>query len=426
MSSTVKCSSCNIVIDELLAYIQNKISVVPEPDLIKICVSAFNSDEIKTSKTLLFESLPTDKRKIIRKREGRENRDIRDILGVFKSADVEVIPTFVARNLDKLPPVTFDSLDVTKLLKDITLLRADVDVIKSNYVTMDTFEDLKNDVSSKRQSSIPTQSIPVSPCFRSINLKRGACFDSGPMGLPHLDSTVLEVDCKNVQSSSVQNKDLNMKSGISPNESNNERDRENKVAFLSPVTAARETGSAHQLSDRPAAVCDNSAGVSTQMTNERKTFTEVVKTYKYSQQTSQHESDNQWQIAQSKKRKNRSKTQVRSKIGSASDLDGKFKAADTKIPIFITKVHKDTQESDICTYIMSKTYEKVVLQKLNIKRQDDHNAYKFFVNKEKLQLFLDSELWPKGIIFKRFVHYKQRTWKDMDAANGPKQRSFNG
>jgi hypothetical protein len=47
MSSVLKCNSCNIVIDELLSYIQNKISIVDEETLVRICTTSFSSDEIK-------------------------------------------------------------------------------------------------------------------------------------------------------------------------------------------------------------------------------------------------------------------------------------------------------------------------------------------------------------------------------------------
>lgn len=32
-----------------------------------------------------------------------------------------------------------------------------------------------------------------------------------------------------------------------------------------------------------------------------------------------------------------------------------------------------------------------------------HNAYKLYVSRHKLDMFLDESLWPKNIIFRRFV-----------------------
>lgn len=74
MSWTIKCNSCNIVIDELLSYIQNKISIADEETSVKICASTFSTEQINKSKELLFESVPTDQRKTIRKGKGKENR----------------------------------------------------------------------------------------------------------------------------------------------------------------------------------------------------------------------------------------------------------------------------------------------------------------------------------------------------------------
>lgn len=135
MTKVLKCNNCNIVVDELLAFVQNKIDVMDEDSLCRICKSAFDKNVIEKSKTLLFESVPTDRRKINRKRAGKEQRDIEDIISLFKSADPDIIPVFVARDLHMLPPVTFDHVDVTDFLRKITLMRAELDEIKSTYAT---------------------------------------------------------------------------------------------------------------------------------------------------------------------------------------------------------------------------------------------------------------------------------------------------
>lgn len=110
------------------------------------------------------------------------------------------------------------------------------------------------------------------------------------------------------------------------------------------------------------------------------------------------------------KRNVKPKYRYMGQMGKSNEVQGNFKAAETKIPIFITNVHTDTLESDIVDYIFRKTNETVSLQKLNIKRgKEHHNAYKLFISKHKLPVFLDDQLWPPGIIFRRFVHYKPMT-----------------
>ncbi|XP_060810103.1 uncharacterized protein LOC132904205 [Amyelois transitella] len=186
MTDIVKCNVCNIVIDEMLSYIQNKISVIDEESLVRICVSAFTGEEIKNSKSLLFSAIPTERRKIQRKRKGKESRDMDDIIMLFKSTDPENLPVFVARQLEKLPPVTFDHLDCTKLLKDLTRMSAEIENIKSRYATLSQLEEMKLDV-----NRFKSMSIPATPCF-NVNMKRGAWGrNSGPMGLSQFQNSTL-------------------------------------------------------------------------------------------------------------------------------------------------------------------------------------------------------------------------------------------
>lgn len=162
MSNILKCNSCKIVIDEMLSYIQNKISISDEETLIRICVSSFNSDEILQSKSLLFDSLPIDQcNKITRKGKGKNQRDLEDIIGVFKAIDPDIIPIFVARQLEKLPPITFDHLDCTKLLKDIATLRGEMDQVKRTYVSFNQLMDFKAEMDKTRPSSQSVQKMQV-------------------------------------------------------------------------------------------------------------------------------------------------------------------------------------------------------------------------------------------------------------------------
>lgn len=69
-SKVVKCNNCNIVICELLAFIQNKIDVMSEESIVRICTTSFSADEVELAKSLLFDSIKTTKRKISRKRLG--------------------------------------------------------------------------------------------------------------------------------------------------------------------------------------------------------------------------------------------------------------------------------------------------------------------------------------------------------------------
>ena len=55
------------------------------------------------------------------------------------------IPIFVARNLTKLPPVTFNHVDVTRLLKDMVLLQREVATIRQIYVKEENLDVVRNE-----------------------------------------------------------------------------------------------------------------------------------------------------------------------------------------------------------------------------------------------------------------------------------------
>lgn len=79
-SDLVKCCTCNIVINEVLAFVNNRIDVMDEESVSRICLSAFSQADITTAKNLLFDSISTTKPKRIRKRNGKTLREIDDII----------------------------------------------------------------------------------------------------------------------------------------------------------------------------------------------------------------------------------------------------------------------------------------------------------------------------------------------------------
>lgn len=113
----------------------------------------------------------------------------------------------------------------------------------------------------------------------------------------------------------------------------------------------------------------------------------------------------EWILVQRNKLRNR----FMERTGKAViNSDAKFKAAENRIPLFISNVNKDASEMDICEYVQSKTKEKVTMEKTKMKTDRPYNAFKMYVSKHKLDLYLDDNLWPDGIRFRRFVHFRKR------------------
>jgi hypothetical protein len=93
-----------------------------------------------------------------------------------------------------------------------------------------------------------------------------------------------------------------------------------------------------------------------------------------------------------------------------TDPNAKFKAATIpKLPIYISNVSKDVNESDIADYIKYRIQESVTLFKINRKSPKSYDSYKLYISKNKLSLVLSDEFWPKDITFRRFVYDKPKS-----------------
>lgn len=135
-----------IIIDELLSYIQNKISVVDDATLIRICLLTFTKKEIERSKVTLFETVPIITRGPIRRYAMKEERDLAEIINVFRTTREEDIPVFVAMDLEKLPPTTLDEIQMCKdLLNDIVNINAKIDNMKRRKVN-NNLQEIRNEI----------------------------------------------------------------------------------------------------------------------------------------------------------------------------------------------------------------------------------------------------------------------------------------
>ncbi|VVD06026.1 unnamed protein product [Leptidea sinapis] len=115
-----------VIINEYLTFIQNKIDLLDELSIVQICATTFTDTEVETGKSILYQSCGDKVRIVHRKGDEKKKRNIRDTIKLLKEVDPDVQPTFVARDLNRLPPVSYDYVDVTRLLKDMTILKTEL------------------------------------------------------------------------------------------------------------------------------------------------------------------------------------------------------------------------------------------------------------------------------------------------------------
>lgn len=341
MSNTVKCTKCNIVINEVLAFVCNKIDVMDEESICLICASAFTPSEITIAKNLLYESVPKSKKKI-RKKEGKTQREIEDIICLLKDTDPECIPVFVARDLQKLPPVTFDHVDVTSLLKDIIKMKSDIAQFKECYASSEEIKLLKLEIDKIKNTSIANNQT---------------------MTVKHASPKICSQPPKNY-----------IPEGISC-----ASESKSTPAVEAQSNGHRPLPMSHQPNDLEATG-------HTALAANHNTIADIVRSGKWKE----YDTSDEWKLVQKKKLRNR----FIGKTGKAkTELNEKFKAAEINVPIYIYNVSKEVA---VC---------HVTVEKINMRMQKDYDSYKIFVPKHKLDMFMNDDFWPNGVSYRHFVNF---------------------
>lgn len=471
-SSIVKCSSCNIVINELLTFVRCVMDYMDEESIHQLCISAFSAEQIINAKSLLFESMPNAKKMPLRRKQDkkRKSRDMEDIVSLMKSSDPQTFPVFVARDLHMIPPVTFDHVDVTRFLKEIVWLKNQVSVLEEKMISCDQFNQLKEEIAHLRNAPLIDDFTPRN----NVNKRRGAClqssFDmySGPIGLQYVPE---EEPIQYFQTSADNTNNIsNNQSPAAPTGKkipppseetkidhtvsvdcmpNAETERIEQVAVNTSASAgvsekgcrvmhscaeeASASGMTRCLQSRADASASTpalmtsagaSAAHSTSLTRSNDSIskrnvmssagptTATVPRVRVSRGESSVKNDQlvvdpEWQVVVRKKSK---QYKLIGQRGCAPiEPEGKFRAADVKVPLLISNVSKEASVNDIVNYVQEKTNEAVSLKRINMRKSKQYNAYKLYVSRSKLNLFLKDDFWPSGIRFRRFVHFKYKT-----------------
>lgn len=458
-SKVVKCTNCNIVINEVLAFVYHVLDYMDEESIHHLCSSSFSEKDILMAKNLLCDSLPGSKKMPKRRKQGKKklSRDLDDIICLMKSTEAELFPIFVAKELDKLPPVSFDHVDVTRLLKDIMRLQTKVSALEEKTVNKENFDALKMEVENMKHASILELNGNL-----NVNRKRGAClqnslFDSGPIGLhyvPIKTSVQRPADCEGnerpalIRHSIKHNSEDSFNSFIS--EHNYETDKPRHVEARA-ITAVSDTNSTRRrnssdsvsasetgqqvlrveasgdtaVSNKPVCqlnTCERASNesptnvlrpaevkVSVSTTNTNELYSAALAAgcagELVSSQTCEpvvSNRDSEWTLVRGKSYKQRYKL-LGQKGCAFTTPDVNFRAADIEIPLYISNVNTNTSEEDIISYIKNKTQLTVALKRINMKLNKSYNAFKIFVPKVKLDIFMNDSFWPDGITFRRFM-----------------------
>uniref|UniRef100_A0A2A4JWF6 Uncharacterized protein n=1 Tax=Heliothis virescens TaxID=7102 RepID=A0A2A4JWF6_HELVI len=412
----IKCNACNVVISELLAFVCNKVDTLPETAIVQICMSAFAETEIEGARQLVYKLLAPSK-KFMRRKEGNQQKSVQEIVKIVKETDPDCIPIFVAKDLNKLPPVTFDHIDVTTFLKEMSLLKKEVASLRRENLevpspaTNEEMESLKSEIqqlkdlvqgalssneseNAKEILKQTTNTIPLIPSITINNKEVEEIFS---------DSIDFERAPRTSQACGAG----------APRRGENESDTER---VSSPVSSRSETAIVERRVDggpsmqrAPIEVAPAFGGDSGEMiTADRSSYTmaDVVKNASHVGNNPKQDNDG-WSTVRYKRRK------TMNRRGVAQPLEQfNFRAAERKISLYISRVHKETTPSDIEAFIKYKTELNVQVYKIN-NVNNEFNAFKVIVPLNSVDLFLNDNgdrFWPADIVFRKF-------WERNQAAN---------
>lgn len=115
--------------------------------------------------------------------------------------------------------------------------------------------------------------------------------------------------------------------------------------------------------------------------------------------------DENWVLVQKRKLRNRF-------VGNrgTAPVNTNFKAADIKVPVYIYNMAKEITVCDISSYITKKINLVLTVEKMNMKMTKDYEAYKIFVPRLKVDLFLKSDFWPEGVAYRPFYTSAKGGW----------------
>ena len=116
------------VINELLCFVDTKSDLIPRDDLVKLCTDFYSDDDIWHAKQTLYEACTEvlkerNIRMVVRKGPDRNKNNMADICTAMSFLKQDELPVFVAKDLNRLPPITTEHIDTSVLLREIVAIK---------------------------------------------------------------------------------------------------------------------------------------------------------------------------------------------------------------------------------------------------------------------------------------------------------------
>ena len=171
----------NIAISELLCYLQNQLNTTPIEDVINICMNFYDDDTILKAKQHFYDhvSVKTGDHNEFKfvKRIGQNKKrvNIEDIVKLFLNVPINEIPTFVARDLTKIPPMPTSTTELYSLCDDLRNIKCELGgITRQMNDKLNCVKDITHITPKpldESNTTTPTNDIPPPSTVRPIDVQ---------------------------------------------------------------------------------------------------------------------------------------------------------------------------------------------------------------------------------------------------------------
>ena len=127
LSQSQKKDTPEVVQNELLCFVQNKMDIITQNMLVKSIVNFYTDSEIKEAKDMLFDKYGNKVSPSLKNCQhtgnGKSEKNVLDIYALLGRIPLDICPVYVAANLAKLPPLDPDNYDVMALSQQVNEVR---------------------------------------------------------------------------------------------------------------------------------------------------------------------------------------------------------------------------------------------------------------------------------------------------------------
>lgn len=405
MSGTEEGPSMTPIVNGVLCYTATARHSMRCDDMVRVCHSFYNEEDITKAKDILFYLIGEPPKVIPKRRRGKDRliRDLEDIIELLKICDDGniTLPKFVVDNYNGLPPTSgfeFIADYLSKLNDELATLRKEVEFLKDSRVehsvtTHDTVimkEDLltiKAEVrklnhrlmtDNLRRDSLMLEGITKvngdDTHISNINPFQGDnCMPSAPI--------ISSQDLLEVANQSVQDV------GGSPS----------APLYVDVVRA--NSSIIHPTVPKKSSGRSNGRYSMTRLINKDKNSNNSIHVDAHEDPVDVVDTDEDgFQRVQKNKRKPSGRV-----VGSKKSLgDGIMRSAPKLVDIYVGNVNLGVTEEIVAKYIKDET--NVIIEKctaLNT-RNPNYSSFKISVGLKDRETLLSSDVWPEGVICRKF------------------------